>query len=126
MKNFLWTEEETATLTAMMRAGFGFDDVAAKLPGRSRQSVKERWRWINRSEEIKQARRDRVNRYRAEHRGEPDPGVRRSMPMQHVPADILIDRDTRLLAPRSITGTICGDPPPGFSALDRKRQGADA
>lgn len=33
----------------------------------------------------------------------------------------LADADRRINAPRSITAWICGDPPPGFSALDRRR-----
>lgn len=35
--------------------------------------------------------------------------------------DILAERDRRASAPaRNLTGAICGDPPVGFSALDRR------
>lgn len=39
-----------------------------------------------------------------------------------IPADVLADRDRRAaLEPVSITAAVCGDPPPGRSALDQKR-----
>ena len=34
------------------------------------------------------------------------------------------DRLSRAAQRRSLTGSICGDPPPGYSALDRKRSEA--
>lgn len=35
--------------------------------------------------------------------------------------DILAERDRRISAPaRNLVGAICGDPPVGFSALDRR------
>lgn len=40
-----------------------------------------------------------------------------------VPLDTLAERDARRIASdeRDLTGTLCGDPPKGFSALDRRR-----
>jgi hypothetical protein len=40
-----------------------------------------------------------------------------------VPDDVLIERNARYSAPRTISASLLGDPPAGFSALDRKRQG---
>lgn len=40
--------------------------------------------------------------------------------------DVLEDRDRRSMAPRDLTSSIFGDPPPGYSALDKKRSGASA
>lgn len=37
------------------------------------------------------------------------------------PDDVMIDRDRRASAPVSITAEFCGDPKPGQSALDKKR-----
>lgn len=37
-----------------------------------------------------------------------------------IPEHLLIDRDRRLNSPRDLTGTFCGDPPVGRSALDRR------
>lgn len=35
---------------------------------------------------------------------------------------LLEEAKQRLLAPRSITAMLCGDPPPGYSALDKKQR----
>lgn len=43
-----------------------------------------------------------------------------------IPDDVNIDRLARLLAPRSVTATLCGDPAPGQSALDKKRNEASS
>lgn len=37
-----------------------------------------------------------------------------------VPQSVLIERDQRLLAPRSLSAMFFGDPPQGFSALEGK------
>lgn len=34
--------------------------------------------------------------------------------------EMIKDAERRKLAVRSLTATICGDPPPGYSALDKK------
>jgi hypothetical protein len=49
-------------------------------------------------------------------------------PARRVDASALADRDARAAASRgrTLTQSIFGDPPPGFSALDRKRQEAGA
>lgn len=37
-----------------------------------------------------------------------------------VPTALLVERDFRLNIPRSVTSILCGDPAPGYSALDRR------
>lgn len=37
-----------------------------------------------------------------------------------VPHDVMAEREKRLMAPRSLTASICGDPPEGYSALERR------
>lgn len=37
-----------------------------------------------------------------------------------VPQDVLFERDRAILAPRSLTATLLGDPPAGRSALDKR------
>jgi hypothetical protein len=37
-----------------------------------------------------------------------------------VPPDLWIDRDRRMEAPTTLTALLCGDPPPGYSALDKR------
>ncbi len=41
-------------------------------------------------------------------------------PRMSVPDDVMEDRERRLSVPRSVTSTLCGDPPAGYSALDRR------
>ncbi len=41
-----------------------------------------------------------------------------------VPTACLVDRDRRMAAERDLTAEFFGDPPPGFSALDRREQRA--
>lgn len=119
MKNFLWTDEDTQTLIAMQAAGHSHADIGRAV-NRSGPSVKEKWRWIRRSAEIMEARRERTNGVRRENRrsesAEPNHIVIRQQP---VPDQLFVDRERRLSAQRTITGFLCGDPPPGFSALDR-------
>lgn len=39
-----------------------------------------------------------------------------------IPSDVLFDRDRRrMLGPQSFTAWICGDPLPGYSALDKRQ-----
>jgi hypothetical protein len=56
------------------------------------------------------------------HRYEVSPhGVHMEGRRATVPSIVLIEREARLaLAPRSLTALICGDPPPGRSALDKR------
>lgn len=41
-----------------------------------------------------------------------------------IPERVLLDRNRRHAAARSITSMLCGDPAPGQSALDKRRQPA--
>lgn len=56
-------------------------------------------------------------------RGPASPRVVPSAQIFRVPAEVLADRDAREAARdrRDQTAAFCGDPPPGFSALDRRR-----
>ena len=39
-----------------------------------------------------------------------------------VPVRVLEDRDRRASAPRTLSMILCGDPPPGQSALDKREE----
>jgi hypothetical protein len=45
-------------------------------------------------------------------------------PRPVVPDELLEDRDRRAAAPLSLTAWLCGDPPSGYSALDRRQREA--
>lgn len=119
-----WTVEETATLCDMRDDRYTFETIAARL-GRTAISVKERWRTINRSEAQLRERADRSFRaYKP--KAEEAQRFRRPRTPPITPDHVFIEREARISAPRSLTAIFCGDPAPGWSALDRKRQGVSA
>ena len=62
------------------------------------------------------------NTYERMRRAEAD-GVENPTYRAHIPLPVEADRDRRINAPRTITALVCGDPPPGYSALDRRNRG---
>lgn len=122
----VWTEEETAILRQMVDADSGMPALMARL-GRSKHSIKERWRWISRTEENKAQRREQINLNRRI-RSQFGPGATnpRGVSVRGMPEQVIADREARIGAgPRDLTGAFFGDPPRGFSALDRKLKGDD-
>src|SRR6266540_1663202 len=120
----LYSDEETAILREMMAAGRSIPEIMDRLK-RSKHSIKERWRWINRTEEDKILRRKQINVNRNIRR-EFGPGVHnaRLIFKREIPHEAVTDRNARFDAgPRDLTGAFFGDPPRGFSALDRKLSG---
>lgn len=69
--------------------------------------------YLSKIRDERNAERVRTNRY--------EPGQRhcKSLP---VPPHLAADAARRSSAPRSITALVCGDPPPGYSALDKRGQ----
>jgi hypothetical protein len=119
----LWTEEETAVLREMMAAGCSYTEMMAKI-GRSKHSIKERWRWINHSEEERAKRRKQINLNR-NIRTQFGNGVSPTrLAPRVIPEEVTAHRAARIAAgPRDLSGAFFGDPPRGFSALDRKLRG---
>lgn len=124
----LWNDEET-TILCQMKAGNKDDRQIADALGRTVYGIKERWRWIHLTEEQKQDRRTKINANRfGMRKSDATRKIRcaSSIFSRTIPDGVLIDRDKRMLAPRSLGCELMGDPPPGYSALDRKRQEASA
>lgn len=121
-----WSAEENAELFRLKAAKYPVDVIASKI-GRTYNAVVERWRWIHKSEEKRQRRRDQINLTRRRN-GEkpyvPSAGHGGYAVRANRPNDTLIaEARKRLYAPRTISQELFGDPAPGYSALDRKRQG---
>lgn len=120
-----WTKEETEKLRSLI-AEYGLKyELVGQIMGRSAGSVEHRWRWINITQEERDRRnaRERKNnetsrliRGTAKERGE-------QVTRLKVPQDVFVERSARLAAPMTISAFVLGDPPIGYSALDRKRQG---
>lgn len=116
----VWSEQETATLYEMKAARFSEVAIAARI-NRTVHAVNERWRWVNMTEEAKQARRERVNAARCVKRNLQ--GHTRKPTSQFnlvIPESVFEDRNRRINTPRSLGAELMGDPHPGYSALDRR------
>lgn len=120
-----WTKEETASLREMRGKGCNWEEIGSAVR-RSAQSCKEHWRWLHMSEELREKRRLRVNerrRTRAGHGYLPAATTAGYISVSGRPIeDLIAEARQRLNAPRTISQMVFGDPPPGYSALDRKRQ----
>jgi hypothetical protein len=124
MKHNRWSEEETQILLDHMKThGRDFKTIG-KLVGRTHQSCEHRWRWINMPADQLENRNKRELARKAKIR-QLEKGMKHDLPVRKliVPDRVLIERERRVSAPVTINSLILGDPLPGYSALDRKRQG---
>jgi hypothetical protein len=119
--NNVWTAEETAILRKMMKDCHSFRVIAKKL-GRTLKSIEEKWYRLNMSEDVRERRRERARRRRQAD------NEKRSIRSHSVliistrpTSDLLAERDAKsAIPPRDLTAAFCGDPKPGFSALERR------
>lgn len=98
-----WTDGEIADLRRLrLIEGLGWDEIAVRLD-RTRSGVKSKFKYL-------QYEFDRSQKIVVQSTAE------------QVPADVLAERARRLavMHQRSMVGQLCGDPPPGMSALDKK------
>lgn len=123
-----WTEYETARAREFIAAGVKPAEFLSRT-GRSKATAKAHLRYID-DEVYRQRVIDTAIRYRrVVERREPSalPTIYGSTePRVVVPPDVVQEAQRRALAPRTITGWVCGDPPIGYSALDQRAAGASA
>lgn len=136
MRLHRWTPEELGTLHQLQRDGATHAQIAAALKT-DLQRVKNRICWEGKGEEYKAKRRAQINERRLLRSDRPRktgycPSVYRSAggfpshgSSRPLP-EMFVDAERRLTAPRDLTAMLQGDPAPGYSALDRKRQGVPA
>ena len=117
-----WTAKETKILIRKKKDGLSFPEIA-KFVDRTPSSVKERWYWINRTEQDKEERRRRMAhaRRRPDHVSTDQPQALRGAANRPIPAAVLEDRRRRLDAPRSLSAVLLGDPPLMQSALAARK-----
>lgn len=116
-----WTSEEQELLFKLKRQSVSFAEIAERL-NRTRKAVEWRWQVINftpaKKERYRKTKLDNAATYRRR--------PRKTNPARFVPdvmiapEVVLIERSIRLAAPRTITGLLFGDPPIGYSALDKR------
>ncbi len=118
-----WSLEADEKLLELRKAGLNWAEIG-KAMGVSKRSAEGRFRWINITPERRERRIENERVRRAKNRA---PTIRSSRPpsqvhtVQRPPDDIMADRDRRHAAPKTLTAWLCGDPPPGWSALDRRQ-----
>jgi hypothetical protein len=89
-----WSAEDLLLLRTRRREGVSFRKIAKEI-GRKRDAVASKWHEIS---------------------GEPD-----TKPAVRPPSLAMVERDRRLAADcRDLTAALMGDPPVGYSALDRR------
>jgi len=107
-----WTPDEDALLIKLRAQKMPYKEMAVVM-GRSIHSLDTRYRYLHLPEGARQAKNERHNEgKRAARAAAADP--------LNVPYEVLEDRAARLSAPITLTGMLFGDPPVGFSALDRR------
>ncbi len=121
MGNNVWSDEHTDIARRMLAAGARNHEFIAAI-NRSKAAARCRVLYVdnptNRDYAAERARRYRESpEYRATVR-------RREVHVGIVPHEVAADAVARADAPRTITAWLQGDPPPGFSALDRREQRA--
>lgn len=118
-----WTKEEVERLNSYLAMGLSVPEIASNLD-RDPSSVHNKIYHTQMTPEKREVRRERHRAYRREH----------SIPMRNWmhenamtvmscrPAEeLLAERDTRYTAPlRDLTAFLLGDPPIGYSALDKR------
>lgn len=112
-----WTPEQDAQLMELRSQGLQYRKISQIL-GRSIDALDRRHRLLIMSDAARAEMREHKNELRRVNRTHND----RAAPI-NIPNDVWAERNARLTAPRTVSASILGDPPPGYSALDRKRQG---
>lgn len=118
-----WTPDELSRLHRFMDEGKTHAEIA-RLFRCKVDRVKNRICWENKSGEQRRERRARVQRWRegkklGKYVGHPTAHFA-ERPGARPPSELIEDAQRRALAPRSISAFVFGDPPPGYSALDRR------
>lgn len=127
MRGQIWSREEWEKAQAMLAEGFLRETVAAEL-GRTLVQLRQKIAWEKMSPEVREMKRNRINAWRrAKAALKPAQPVRHRVPspiLEKAPPELFVERARRQMVQRDLTGEFFGDPPPGYSALDRREQRA--
>lgn len=116
-----WGPKEWGRVKHLLDRGHSVASIALMI-GRSKEQIKGKIRWETMSEEKREARRERINARRQAN--VPSTSRRYTPSITHrAHPEAIAEREKRMIAPQTLTGAFCGDPPIGFSALDRKLRG---
>jgi hypothetical protein len=124
-----WTAAEEQDAVAALAAGCDQHEFFLKV-GRTKDAAKKHLSYINRKDQLNVSRRardadirhgrcePRTSRYTKLHQDAVEPRVTPTREM-------VLDAERRLNAPRTLTQAILHDPPPGYSALDRRQESCE-
>lgn len=109
-----WSPDDVAVLRQCKADNISNESIAERL-GRTQNAVRAYWSYLNLTEARASAARRRreasaMGAIAAEPRRDP-----------RVPDDVWAEREARMSAPITISGFVLGDPPRGFSSLERRR-----
>lgn len=120
-----WTIAEDELLYDLRKAGKDFHEIGAAV-GRSMYAAEARWKWLHMTDEQREYRNKKEYLRRHQNTTHKPRPYRRRVQDEPVriqyPDHVFVDRAARQMAPQTLTGFLCGDPPPGWSALDRRAQ----
>ncbi len=108
-----WTPSTTREAMRLQKQGVGLREIGLRLGGFSESTVRWRLKAADNPDAVAERRARDRERMKNRHGNSPVRTTR-------IPDDVVADRDARLTAPRSLTAVMLGDPPRGFSALDRR------
>lgn len=123
MSHERWHAQDWRRASELLHRGYSIAAVAT-LMGRPPKQISEKLRWENTSVEKREERRIKINARRhatGEYKSTPRPDGPTTGP--RADPSLFEERDRRLATPKTLSAWLLGDPPPGYSALDRKRQG---
>lgn len=111
-----WTPEETELARKLLAEGAPEREFERQI-GRTKEAAKTRIQTLN-----YRARRAEADRFRTLSGSRCKKSEYRRVEAEAaIPPEVIADSVRRSDAPRSLTAMLCGDPPPGYSALDRRR-----
>lgn len=119
MRDDRWTPEMLAAARALRARHAPASEYKAAL-GRTKAAAFNRLYVADNKEREATLRKARLDRIREERKaGDANQCIVRP---RYVPEDVFLEAQRRHGAPQTLTGFICGDPPIGYRALDRKRE----
>ncbi len=120
IRNNMWSPEEWATVARMRADRMTVSAIAARI-GRRASTVTAKIRFEELDADQREERRKRIRGYKRRKTIKSDRPFEMVMKHQRPPEELIADRENRHAAgPRDLTGAFFGDPPRGYSALERR------
>jgi len=119
----VWSGDHVERLLKMSAEGVPYEEIASAL-GRSGKAIHAKLMKLRKTPEQLRADRAKRRKYAVEQYPSRKHGAGFTETSRNDPdEDVLAERNYRLgLIPRDLTAAMFGDPPPGYSALDRRAQ----